>query len=76
MVLDSILPVVTRCSSLSLRLYQVAASSRETATLLIDTAKTTNTFALSLKQVGTIITENDQLPSHSVREILYFGVFL
>ncbi|KAL6708750.1 hypothetical protein ACN47E_002446 [Coniothyrium glycines] len=70
MVLDAILPVVARCSSLALSLYHVAAASQEAARPLIDTAKVTNSFALNLKQVGTIITENDQLPSHVALESL------
>ena len=66
MVLDAILPVVSRSSNLALRLYQVAAVPQQEAKQLIETAKVTNSFALNLKQVGTLITENDRLPSPEV----------
>jgi|TARA_R110002003_G_scaffold110_2_gene9256 phosphohistidine swiveling domain-containing protein len=66
-VLDSILPVVSRSSALALGLYRVAASCpNEAAKDLIHAASTTNSFASTLKQIGTIIKEDDRLPSHEV----------
>jgi hypothetical protein len=66
-VLGSILPVVSQSSALALELYRIAASSHiGTATELIRTAKLINGFASTLKQVGTIVKEDDRLPSHEV----------
>jgi hypothetical protein len=66
-VLASILPVVSRSSALALELYRVAAESPAAAKELIGVASQINGFALILKQVGTIITEDDRLPSPEVR---------
>ena len=66
-VLAAILPVVSRSSALALELYRVAAESPETAKELIGVASQINGFALILKQVGTIIKEDDRLPSPEVR---------
>jgi len=66
-VLGTILPVVSQSSTLALELYRIAASSHiEIATELTRTAKLINGFASILKQVGTIIKEDDRLPSHEV----------
>ena len=66
-VLEAILPVVSRSSGLALELYRVAASSQdEAAKDLIKAAGATNSFASILKQIGTIIKEEDRLPSHEV----------
>lgn len=65
--LAAILPVVARSSSLALELYRVAAGSQEAATELIKAAKVINHFALNLKHIGTIVKEDDRLPSHEVR---------
>lgn len=68
-VLESILPVVSRSSGLALELYRVAASSQTGAARdLIQAAGATNNFASVLKQIGTIIKEDDRLPSHEVRQ--------
>lgn len=66
-VLAAILPVVSRSSYLALELYQLAASSPEEAKDLVKVAKSINNFASILKQVGTIIKEDDRLPSYEVR---------
>lgn len=66
-VLAAILPVVSRSSCLALELYQFAASSPGEAKDLIKVAKVINNFASILKQVGTIIKEDDRLPSYEVR---------
>lgn len=66
-VLAAILPVVATSSSLALKLYRVAAGSKEAAKELIRVAKVVNHFALNLKQIGTIIKEDDRLPSYEVR---------
>jgi hypothetical protein len=66
-VLASILPVVSRSSALALELYRVAAEEPEAAKELIEVAGKINGFALILKQVGTIIKEDDRLPSPEVR---------
>jgi len=66
-VLEAILPVVSRSSGLALELYRVAASSEnEAAEDLIKAAGATNNFASVLKQIGTILKEDDRLPSHEV----------
>lgn len=65
-VLAAILPVVSRSSSLALELYRVAAESKEAAKQLIKVASAVSSFALILKQVGTIIKEDDRLPSPEV----------
>ncbi|KAF2832018.1 hypothetical protein CC86DRAFT_340187 [Ophiobolus disseminans] len=70
-VLEAILPVVSRSSSLALELYRVAASSHdEAAKDLIQAAGATNNFASVLKQIGTIVKEDDRLPSHEAIETL------
>jgi hypothetical protein len=66
-VLASILPVVSRSSALALELYRVAAEQPEAAKELVGAASQINGFALILKQVGTIIKEDDRLPSPEVR---------
>ncbi|KAL5121797.1 hypothetical protein ACEQ8H_000012 [Pleosporales sp. CAS-2024a] len=70
-VLETILPAVARSSGLSLELYRVAASSHnEAAKDLVKAASTINNFASVLKQIGTMIKEDDQLPSHEAIETL------
>jgi hypothetical protein len=71
MAIAAILPVVSRSSALALELYRVAAESPEAAKGLIAVAGQTNRFALILKQVGTIIKEDDLLPSPKVRLVLH-----
>ena len=69
-VLATILPLVSRCAHLSSDLYRIAAESSEEATEdLLDIAGSLNRFASILKQVGTIIKEDDRLPSHEVRRL-------
>lgn len=73
-VLEAILPAVARNSGMSLQLYRVAAlSHNEAARDLIKAASTINNFASTLKQIGTIIKEDDRLPSSEVRRL--FGFF-
>ncbi|KAF1838312.1 hypothetical protein BDW02DRAFT_565133 [Decorospora gaudefroyi] len=62
-LLAAILPVVSRSSTLALELYMLAAASPDAANELIRVASAINGFALILKQVGTIIKEDDRLPS-------------
>ncbi|KAF3038782.1 hypothetical protein E8E12_002489 [Didymella heteroderae] len=69
-VLAAILPVVSRSSCLALELYQLAASSPGEAKDLIKVAKAINNFASILKQVGTIIKEDDRLPSYEALDVL------
>ncbi|KAJ8105172.1 hypothetical protein OPT61_g10341 [Boeremia exigua] len=68
--LTAILPVVSRSSCLALELYRLAASSPGEAKDLLKVAKAINSFASILKQVGTIIKEDDQLPSYEALDIL------
>ena len=70
-VLAAILPVVARSSALALELYRVAAEPPETAKEFIGVASQINGFGAILKQVGTIIKEDDRLPSPEVRSMLY-----
>ncbi|KAH3988082.1 hypothetical protein HBH92_057350 [Parastagonospora nodorum] len=70
-VLEAILPAVARSSGISLQLYRVAASSHNAAARdLIKAASTINNFASTLKQIGTIIKEDDRLPSSEAIETL------
>ena len=69
--LAGILPVVSRCSCLALELYQFAASSPGEARDFLKVVKAINNFASILKQVGTIIKEDDRLPSLQVCDFLY-----
>ncbi|KAH6867073.1 hypothetical protein BKA58DRAFT_403885 [Alternaria rosae] len=62
-VLADILPVVSRSSALALKLYGVAVESPEAAKDLVAVANKINGFAAILKQLGTIIKEDDRLPS-------------
>lgn len=65
-VLAAILPVVSRSSCLALELYQLAALSPGESKQFVKVAKAINNFASILKQVGTIIKEDDRLPSYEV----------
>lgn len=65
-VVASILPVVSRCSTLTLEIYQVASTTVDFAKDLSQAAGSISNFALVLKQVGTIIKEDDGLPSLEV----------
>ncbi|KAF1845960.1 uncharacterized protein K460DRAFT_386349 [Cucurbitaria berberidis CBS 394.84] len=69
-VLAEILPLVSRSSHLALELYRAAAKSQEVARDFVKVASAINEFALILKQVGTIIKEDDRLPSHEATETL------
>ncbi|KAH8726304.1 hypothetical protein GQ44DRAFT_192456 [Phaeosphaeriaceae sp. PMI808] len=70
-VLEAILPVAGHSSVLALELYRVAALSQdEAARDSIQAASAINNFASILKQIGTIIKEDDRLPSHEATEIL------
>ena len=65
-VLAAILPVVSRSSALALDLFKTAAASPDAAKELVEIANRINGFASILKQVGTIIKEDDRLPSPEV----------
>jgi hypothetical protein len=66
-VLEAILPAVARSSSLSLELYQIAASCQNDAAKdLITAANAINNFASIVKQIGTLVKEDDCLPSNEV----------
>ena len=67
-VLADILPVVSRSSALALKFYGIAAESPAAAKDLVGVANKINEFAAILKQLGTIIKEDDRLPSPEVRE--------
>lgn len=69
-VLAAILPLVSRSSTLALELYRFAAAEPDTARDLIKTAKSINNLALIVKQVGTIIKEDDRLLSAEAIETL------
>ncbi|KAL7774752.1 hypothetical protein CFE70_005666 [Pyrenophora teres f. teres 0-1] len=69
-VLAAILPVVSRSSSLALQLFGIAAASPEAARDFVAVASKINGFAAILKQVGTIIKEDDRLPSLEAFEAL------
>ena len=67
-VLAAILPVVSRSSALALELFKTAAACPEAAKELVEVANKINGFASILKQVGTIIKEDDRLPSPEVSQ--------
>ncbi|KAG9386336.1 hypothetical protein A1F94_003086 [Pyrenophora tritici-repentis] len=69
-VLAAILPVVSRSSSLALQLFGIAAASPDAAKDFVAVANKINGFAAILKQVGTIIKEDDRLPSLEAFEAL------
>lgn len=68
-VLAEILPVVSRSSNLALELYRLTAQPQDVAKEFVKVASAINEFALILKQVGTLIKEDDRLPSHEVCRI-------
>lgn len=67
-VLAAILPLVSRSSALALELYRLAAGEPEAAKELVKTAKSISNLALIVKQVGTIVKEDDRLPSEDVSD--------
>ncbi|KAF2644188.1 hypothetical protein P280DRAFT_226750 [Massarina eburnea CBS 473.64] len=69
-VLAAILPFVSRCSALALNLYRLAAVETDAAKDLLKAAKAINNVSLIVKQVGTIIKEDDRLPSSEAFETL------
>lgn len=64
--LIAILPIVSRSSSLTLEIYQLAALETHSTEDFLKIGKTISDFALIVKQVGTIIKEDDRLPSTEV----------
>ncbi|KAF1974091.1 hypothetical protein BU23DRAFT_505908, partial [Bimuria novae-zelandiae CBS 107.79] len=62
-VLAAILPLVSQSSTLALVLYRLAATDTYAAKDLLRTAKAISNLALIVKEVGTIIKEDDRLPS-------------
>ncbi|KAF1953960.1 hypothetical protein CC80DRAFT_134106 [Byssothecium circinans] len=69
-VLAAILPIVSRSSALAVHLYSLAAVEADTTKDLLKTAKYINNVSLIVKQLGTIIKEDDRLPSSDAFEIL------
>jgi hypothetical protein len=66
-VLETILPAVARSSTISVEIYRVAAlSPNEAVKDLVKSASAINNFASTLKQIGTIVKEDDRLPSNEV----------
>lgn len=65
-VLAAILPLASQGSTLALLLYRVAAANPHEARELLGTAKGISHLALIVKEVGTIIKEDDRLPSAEV----------
>ena len=66
--------MVSRSSALALKLYGVAVESPEAAKDLVAVANKINGFAAILKQLGTIIKEDDRLPSPEVRKDARVGL--
>ncbi|KAJ4301008.1 hypothetical protein N0V90_003097 [Kalmusia sp. IMI 367209] len=64
-VLAAILPLVSECSALALVLYRLGAADVDAcvAKELLRTAKALSNLALIVKEIGTIIKEDDRLPS-------------
>ncbi|EMD61929.1 hypothetical protein COCSADRAFT_183086 [Bipolaris sorokiniana ND90Pr] len=69
-VLAAILPVVSRSSALALDLFKTAAALPDVAKERVEIANRINGFASILKQVGTIIKEDDRLPSPEAFDVL------
>jgi hypothetical protein len=66
-VLETVLPAVARSSTISVEIYRVAAlSPNEAVRDLVKSARAINSFASTLKQIGTIVKEDDRLPSNQV----------
>lgn len=65
-VLAAILPLAAQGSTLALLLYRVAAANPHEAKELLGTARGISNLALIVKEVGTIIKEDDRLPSAEV----------
>ncbi len=69
-VLETILPLVSKCAAISFELYRVATEFEDVAGDLIHVAGRVNHYGSILKQVGTIIKEDDRLPSNKVCRIV------
>ncbi|KAF2441085.1 hypothetical protein P171DRAFT_434772 [Karstenula rhodostoma CBS 690.94] len=69
-VLAAILPLVSQSSALALVLYRVAAADVYAAKELLKAAKAISNLALIVKEVGTIIKEDDRLPSAEAFETI------
>lgn len=76
-VIAAILPVIGRSSRLALQLYHFAATLKDDAAKdLVQVARGINDFSSILKQVGTIIKEDDRLPSHEVIHSIFVVICL
>ncbi|KAF9730540.1 hypothetical protein PMIN02_001479 [Paraphaeosphaeria minitans] len=69
-VLAAILPLVSQSSALALVLYRLAAADAYAAKELLKAAKAISNLALIVKEVGTIIKEDDRLPSAEAFETI------
>lgn len=69
----AILPLVSQSSGLALLLYRLAAADEYAAKELLRTAKAISNLALIVKEVGTIIKEDDRLPSAEVCWLFRFA---
>ncbi|KAK7184082.1 hypothetical protein DPSP01_001276 [Paraphaeosphaeria sporulosa] len=69
-VLAAILPLVSQSSALALVLYRLAAVDAYAAKELLRAAKAISNLALIVKEVGTIIKEDDRLPSAEAFETI------
>jgi hypothetical protein len=65
-VLAAILPLVSQSSALALVLYRLATADAYVTKELLRAAKAVSSLALIVKEVGTIIKEDDRLPSSEV----------
>ncbi|CAI6341740.1 unnamed protein product [Periconia digitata] len=67
--LTAILPFVSRCSAITHGLYRLATQTKAASNIL-KTAKSINSLALVVKQLGTVIKEDDRIPSAEALETL------
>ncbi|PVH96527.1 hypothetical protein DM02DRAFT_631918 [Periconia macrospinosa] len=68
-VLTAILPLVSRSSSITHGLYKLAARAKF-ANHVFETARSLNSLGLIIKQVGTVVKEDDRIPSAEALETL------
>jgi hypothetical protein len=64
--LAGVFNIVSRTSSLALELYKLASVAPSTLNSINRIAKSISSVSSTVKQIGTIIREDDSLPSHGV----------
>lgn len=65
--LGAIFSTVSRASSLAFELYKLATSNPHGTNHLSKVARSISTFSSTVKELATVIRENDTIPSPEVR---------